>query len=186
MVWQSFACAQLFETVELYHESPPGTILALQASLGIACLFLPRDEAHAMWARRKLATIESHGLAAFHLPQSYPMFSYTHLRIQYFSPNLGRLLLIPVNRYIYPYTFRTKMSDLFRDRSCMQWWLPNNERYPPIIRSIRKFVEERTAPAVDVPTEDLKDMKTIFASRKFYQKSIYLFFVVARCDVVRV
>lgn len=60
------------------------------------------------------------------------------------------------------------MSDLFRDRSCMQWWLPNNERYPPIIRSIRKFVEERTAPAVDDTTEDLKDMKTIFASCKYF------------------
>jgi len=50
----------------------------------------------------------------------------------------------------------------------MQWWLPNNERYPPIIRSIRKFVEERTSPAVDVTTEDLKDMKTIFASCKLF------------------
>jgi len=83
-----------------------------------------------MWARRKLATIESHG-------------------------------------YIYPFTFRTKMADLFRDRSCMHWWLPNDERYPPIIRSIRKLVEERTAPAKNVPAEeDLRDMKAIFASMK--------------------
>ena len=46
----------------------------------------------------------------------------------------------------------------------MHWWLPNDENYPPIIRSIRKFVEERTAPAKDVSTEDLRDMKAIFAS----------------------
>jgi hypothetical protein len=46
----------------------------------------------------------------------------------------------------------------------MHWWLPNNEGYPPIIRSIRKFVEERTSPAVDLPGEDLRDMKAIFAS----------------------
>jgi hypothetical protein len=46
----------------------------------------------------------------------------------------------------------------------MHWWLPNNERYPPIIRSIRKFVEERTTPAKDLPSEDLRDMKAIFAS----------------------
>jgi len=46
----------------------------------------------------------------------------------------------------------------------MHWWLPNDENYPPIIRSIRKFVEERTAPAKDVATEDLRDMKAIFAS----------------------
>ncbi|KAH8592931.1 hypothetical protein B0O99DRAFT_689147 [Bisporella sp. PMI_857] len=126
---QAYASCQLFETIEFFSESPPGTILALQASLGIACLFLPRDQTHAMWGRRKLAAIESQG-------------------------------------YIYPYTFRTKMSDLFRDRSCMHWWLPNDEGYPPIIRSIRKFVEERTAPAVGVAGKDLRDMKAIFSSLK--------------------
>jgi hypothetical protein len=46
----------------------------------------------------------------------------------------------------------------------MHWWLPNDEGYPPIIRSIRKFVEERTAPAKDIPSEDLRDMKAIFSS----------------------
>ena len=46
----------------------------------------------------------------------------------------------------------------------MHWWLPNDENYPPIIRSIRKFVEERTSAPTDVPTEDLRDMKAIFAS----------------------
>jgi hypothetical protein len=56
------------------------------------------------------------------------------------------------------------MADLFRDRSCMHWWLPNEEGYPPIIRSIRKFVEERTSHATDLPGEDLRDMKAIFAS----------------------
>lgn len=56
------------------------------------------------------------------------------------------------------------MSDLFRDRSCMHWWLRNDEGYPPIIRSIRKFVEERTSAATDIPGEDLRDMKAIFSS----------------------
>ncbi len=56
------------------------------------------------------------------------------------------------------------MSDIFRDRSCMHWWLPHDEGYPPIIRTIRKFVEDRTAPATNVVTKDLQDMKTIFAS----------------------
>jgi hypothetical protein len=48
----------------------------------------------------------------------------------------------------------------------MHWWLPNDESYPPIIRSIRKFVEERTSDARDDPTEDLRDMKAIFAQLK--------------------
>lgn len=59
---EAYACCQMFESVEFFPGSPPGTILAMQASLGIAALFLPRDERHSMWARRKLATIESHGL----------------------------------------------------------------------------------------------------------------------------
>jgi hypothetical protein len=47
----------------------------------------------------------------------------------------------------------------------MQWWLRNDECYPPIIRSIRKFVEERSASARNIPAqEDLRDMKAIFAS----------------------
>jgi len=48
----------------------------------------------------------------------------------------------------------------------MNWWLPNDERYPAIVRSIRRFVEERTAPAKDVSSEDLRDMKAIFSSLK--------------------
>lgn len=128
LAMKGYAICQLFEAMEFYPGSPRGAILACQASLGIALLFLPRDEIHAMWGRRKLALIECNG-------------------------------------YIYPYTFRTKMADLFRDRSCMQWWLPNDECYPPIVRSIRKFVEERSAPAKKVPAqEDLRDMKAIFAA----------------------
>lgn len=57
----AYATCQLFEAVEYYPQSPPGSILACQASLGIASLFLPKDELHSIWARRKLATIESHG-----------------------------------------------------------------------------------------------------------------------------
>lgn len=58
---KAYESCQLFEAIEFYPESPPGTILALQASLGIACLFLPRDERHSMWGRRKLAAIEANG-----------------------------------------------------------------------------------------------------------------------------
>lgn len=54
------------------------------------------------------------------------------------------------------------MADLFRDQSCMHWWLPNDEGYPSIIRNIRKFVEERSSAPKDLPAEDLRDMKAIF------------------------
>jgi hypothetical protein len=46
----------------------------------------------------------------------------------------------------------------------MEWWLPNGENYPPTIRSIRSFVEERTSTPRDEVTEDLRDMKVLFGS----------------------
>lgn len=57
----AYASCQLLEAVEFWPGSPQGSLVACQASLGISCLFLPRDEKHAMWGRRKLAKIESHG-----------------------------------------------------------------------------------------------------------------------------
>lgn len=81
-----------------------------------------------------------------------------------FQSSLLVFISLTIFSYIYPYTFRSKMADLFRDRSIMNWWLPQNEEYPAIVRSIRKFVEERTAPAKDMPSEDLRDMKNIFSS----------------------
>ena len=52
---------RLFETIEFWSESPPGSALRAQAGLGLAILFLPKDERHIMWCRRKLAKIESMG-----------------------------------------------------------------------------------------------------------------------------
>ena len=53
-------CRQ-FEAIEYWPESPPGAILKAQGSLGLAIVFLPRDEQHIMWCRKKLAKIESLG-----------------------------------------------------------------------------------------------------------------------------
>lgn len=64
----AYRSCQMFEALEYWPGSPAGTMLACQASLGIACLFLPKDERHSMWARRKLAVIESYGLyTSYHL-----------------------------------------------------------------------------------------------------------------------
>jgi hypothetical protein len=60
----AFASCQLFEAVEYWPGSPKGSIIACQASLGIASLFLPRDKQHSMWCRRKLAVVESLGLVS--------------------------------------------------------------------------------------------------------------------------
>ena len=52
---------RIFEAIEYWPESPRGSILTAQASLGIASVFLPKDEKHGIWCRRKLAMIESMG-----------------------------------------------------------------------------------------------------------------------------
>lgn len=57
----AYAACQLFEAIEYWPGAPKGAIMTCQASLGIATLFLPRDEKHNMWCRRKLAHIESNG-----------------------------------------------------------------------------------------------------------------------------
>ena len=52
---------RLFETIEYWPHSPPGAVVAAQAVIGIATLYLPKDGRHTMWCRRKLATVEGLG-----------------------------------------------------------------------------------------------------------------------------
>ncbi len=54
------------------------------------------------------------------------------------------------------------MSELFGDDSVMDWWLPNNESCPPVIKVIHNFVEERSSAPKDDIGEDLRDMKQVF------------------------
>ena len=52
---------RIFETMERWPESPEGSTLGAIAALGIAALFLPKDQRHTMWLRRKLAGVEQNG-----------------------------------------------------------------------------------------------------------------------------
>ncbi|KAL9005401.1 MAG: hypothetical protein Q9188_001843 [Gyalolechia gomerana] len=61
LVDSALEVCRLFETVEYWPGSAPGSMLSAQAGLGIAALFVPKDERHTMWIRRKLAVIESQG-----------------------------------------------------------------------------------------------------------------------------
>ncbi|KAL9015879.1 MAG: hypothetical protein Q9185_006750 [Variospora sp. 1 TL-2023] len=116
---------RLFETVEYWSGSHAGSILSAQAGIGIAALFLPKDERHTMWCRRKLATIEGQG-------------------------------------HTYPPAFRAKMAALWGTTEILHWWLPNDEGYPPIVRSIHSFSEDRTTKPGSQSTEDLRSMKGLF------------------------
>ena len=60
---------RIFEAIEYASEIPPEAVLKAQAFLGVASLFLPKDDRHTMWCRRKLAKIESLGYGLFHHPK---------------------------------------------------------------------------------------------------------------------
>ncbi|KAI1105850.1 hypothetical protein F4804DRAFT_340904 [Jackrogersella minutella] len=120
---------EIFETVQLWTSAPNGALIPIQACLAIAALFLPRDNRHHMWLRRKYALLESLG-------------------------------------YVFPLTIRTRMAEIFRDPSCIQWWLPNDEGLSPVLRNIRVFADERNANPVSQQTESLREISAIFAKMR--------------------
>jgi Fungal specific transcription factor domain len=52
---------RIFETIERWPQSPEGGALGAISALGISALFLPKDQRHTMWLRRKFAAIEQNG-----------------------------------------------------------------------------------------------------------------------------
>jgi hypothetical protein len=52
---------RIFETIERWPQSPEGGTLGAITSLGMSALFLPKDQRHTMWLRRKLAAVEQNG-----------------------------------------------------------------------------------------------------------------------------
>lgn len=52
---------KMFEAVDCWSQNLAGALLSSQALLGIATMFLPKDDRHVMWCRLKLAKIEGMG-----------------------------------------------------------------------------------------------------------------------------
>ncbi|TKA66725.1 hypothetical protein B0A49_10110 [Cryomyces minteri] len=65
--------------------------------------------------------------------------------------------------YIYPAAFRERLTDHWGE-DVRRWWLPNDGDYPPMIRSIREWTEERTVKPRDSAGEDIREIKGIFSS----------------------
>ncbi|GIZ43638.1 hypothetical protein CKM354_000685500 [Cercospora kikuchii] len=63
--------------------------------------------------------------------------------------------------YIYPETFRKRMSDTWSE-DVSHWWLPNDEGYPATIRTIREFVEYRATRPTDAWATGISNMSGIF------------------------
>ncbi|PQE28986.1 C6 finger domain-containing protein [Rutstroemia sp. NJR-2017a BBW] len=125
---------QLYESTLHSKETPKGAVVGLQGALGVSAFFLPQDETHFMWIRRKLAMVETHG-------------------------------------FFQPRSFRERMAEGLRDNSCMHWWLPNDELFYPLIRSIRNFVDDRTSAPKNVESKDVQDMKIVFSALSLSDES---------------
>ncbi|KAF9694300.1 hypothetical protein EKO04_007838 [Ascochyta lentis] len=65
--------------------------------------------------------------------------------------------------YIYPDAMRNRMLEAW-GLEPSDWWLPGDEGCPPIIRSIKNFIRERSTAPRDQVSEDLKEMRGIFSS----------------------
>ncbi|KAL2135991.1 hypothetical protein VTI74DRAFT_6040 [Chaetomium olivicolor] len=55
----AYAICQIFETVQLWPHSPPGSLIILQSCLALAALYM--DAKHHTWIRRKFALLETVG-----------------------------------------------------------------------------------------------------------------------------
>lgn len=138
---------RIFEAIYRWPESPPGAVMGTHASVGIASVFLPKDQRHMMFARKKLAQLEQMGYACETLSRLYSISD-----------------ILP--RYIFPPTFRTKMAEAWHDPEINHWWLPNDEGFFPLLQNIRAFTNERakqSSQPLDHKSEDLRDMKAIFS-----------------------
>ncbi|KAG8531604.1 uncharacterized protein KY384_003234 [Bacidia gigantensis] len=71
---------RIFEAIEYSPELPPEAVLKAQGILGVASLFLPKDERHTMWCRRKLAKIEALGYASSDSDCLFILYSEDRLR----------------------------------------------------------------------------------------------------------
>lgn len=65
--------------------------------------------------------------------------------------------------YIYSDVLRNRMLESM-GIGPSDWWLPNDEGCPPIIRSIKDFIRDRSQAPKDQVSDDLREMRGIFSS----------------------
>lgn len=61
LLGRALELCRIYEAVERWPQSPEGSRLGGIAGLGIAAIFLPKDQRHIMWCRQKFAAIEQSG-----------------------------------------------------------------------------------------------------------------------------
>lgn len=136
---------RIYAAIERWPDSPNGSILCAHASLGLATVFLKKDARHTMWVRRKFAAVERQG-------------------------------------YIFPPSFRLRMAHMWgltreavgENETVENWWLPNDEGNIPMLKEIRKVVNERyenDTPGME-SIADVRDLKAIFEKLDLRTQSV--------------
>ncbi|KAJ5637009.1 hypothetical protein N7490_006888 [Penicillium lividum] len=64
--------------------------------------------------------------------------------------------------YIIQPKFREVLVALWQLPELMEWWLPNNEGYPDLIREVRAMTDDRLKQPRDDFRSDVRDMKSMF------------------------
>ncbi|KAK8868071.1 Sterol uptake control protein 2 [Apiospora arundinis] len=77
-----------------------------------------------------------------------------------------KFALIEKSGYLAPFTIRSRMALIFRDPSCIRWWIPNDDGFTPILQETRAFADERNGVPVSKQSEDVRDMASVFAKMR--------------------
>ncbi|KAK8118838.1 uncharacterized protein PG998_003464 [Apiospora kogelbergensis] len=77
-----------------------------------------------------------------------------------------KFALIERSGYLAPFTIRSRMALIFRDPSCIRWWIPNDDGFTPILQETRAFADERNGVPVSKQSEDVRDMASVFAKMR--------------------
>ncbi|EMC93483.1 hypothetical protein BAUCODRAFT_37166 [Baudoinia panamericana UAMH 10762] len=74
-----------------------------------------------------------------------------------------KFALIEQTGYIWPAKLREHFSGIWNE-DVKHWWLPNQEGYPKLVRTLREFVKVRDEMPRDPTGENIKDMSGLFAT----------------------
>lgn len=79
-----------------------------------------------------------------------------------------KFALVERSGYIYPPSLRRRMTDLW-GQDVTHWWLPDGEGCPPVVRSMRDFIDFRARSAQrppDARDADVRDINGVFRSMR--------------------
>ena len=74
------------------------------------------------------------------------------------------------NSHIYPSTLRHQMAELWGIPEVNEWWLPDEGMCPPVVRSVRSFMENRLPQTEGQSrSEDQRNIKGFFSQLSLHE-----------------